>query len=290
VAAFGSFRDAICMSAVVFGRGITLTSKGSAIGIVHSDAFDVYPWFPTPQMDGRISVFTPAVGGIHVVDQLQPQSAPALGNRALAKRQIDEPLLRAILARWERCFAADEETVEDRRLFRALEMARAASRTPGGSDASEHDAGRAVALWVSAFEILAHDGHHVDFRRVMSLLSAVQWLSPKLKAQDRVVRKGVQTNLAGVIYDRLNTARNHFLHGNPVSAETLTLEKCQKHAHPFAPSLFRMALDAFLDLSFSEAVPTDSQGLGHFIAARMEFAQTQRISEDAILLADEPAR
>jgi hypothetical protein len=141
VAAFGSFRDAICMSAVAFGRGITLTSKSSAIGIVHSDAFDVYPWFPTPQMDGGIGVFTPAVGGTDVVDQLQPQSAPALGNRALAARQIDEPLLRAILARWEHCFAAGKEaagkeTVENRRLFRALEMARAASRTPGGSDAS----------------------------------------------------------------------------------------------------------------------------------------------------------
>jgi hypothetical protein len=289
VAAFGSFRDAICMSAVVFGRGMTLTSKRSAIGIVHSDAFDVYPWFPTPRMDGRISVFTPAVGGIHVVDQLQPQSAPALGNRALAMRQIDEPLLRAVLARWERCFATGEETAEDRRLFRALEMARAASRIPGGSDATEHDAGRSIALWVSAFEIVAHNGRHADFQRVLSLLSRVQWLSPKLKAQDRVVRKGLQTNLAGVIYDRLNTARNHFLHGNPVSAETLTLEKCQKHAHLFAPSLFRMALTAFLDLRFSEEVPTDAQGLGRHIAARMEFTQAQRISEDALLLADEPA-
>jgi hypothetical protein len=158
---------------------------------------------------------------------------------------------------------------------------------PGGSDATEHDAGRAVALWVSAFEIVAHNGRHADFQRVLSLLSRVQWLSPKLKAQDRVVRKGLQTNLAGVIYDRLNTARNHFLHGNPVSAETLTLEKCQKHAHLFAPSLFRMALTAFLDLRFSEEVPTDAQGLGRHIAARMEFTQAQRISEDAILLADE---
>ena len=52
-AAFGGFRDAVCMSAVIFGQGMTLSSKTSPMGIVHSDAFDVYPWFPTPQMDGR---------------------------------------------------------------------------------------------------------------------------------------------------------------------------------------------------------------------------------------------
>jgi hypothetical protein len=46
---------------------------------------------------------------------------------------------------------AGEESVEDPRLFRALDMARAAAKTPGGIDASEHDAGRAIALWVSAF-------------------------------------------------------------------------------------------------------------------------------------------
>jgi hypothetical protein len=61
--AFGGFRDAVCMSAIIFGQGMTLSSKTSPIGIVHSDAFDVYPWFPTPQMDGRISVVTPALAG-----------------------------------------------------------------------------------------------------------------------------------------------------------------------------------------------------------------------------------
>jgi hypothetical protein len=151
--------------------------------------------------------------------------------------QIDRPLLEASVARWERCFANGNESTEDRRLFRALEMARAASKTPGGADASEHDAGRVSALWVSAFEILAHDGHRSDFRRVLSLLNDVKWLSQKLEIKDRTVGKDKQisTNLAGAVYDRLYTARNHFLHGNPVTAQTLMLEKCRKHVHLFAP-------------------------------------------------------
>jgi hypothetical protein len=67
-----------------------------------------------------------------------------------------------------------EQFIEGRRLFRALEMARAASKMPGGSDATEYNVGRAVALWVSGFEILAHDGHRADFERVLSLLGSVQ--------------------------------------------------------------------------------------------------------------------
>ena len=115
---------------------------------------------------------------------------------------------------------------------------------PGGSDATEYDVGRAVALWVSAFEILAHDGNRADFPRVLSLLGRVQWLKPSLKVQDRQVkiRKGapIQTNLAGVIYERLYRARNDFLHGNPITDKTLRVEKCRKHVHWFAASLFRL--------------------------------------------------
>lgn len=176
VTALGGFRDAVCVSAIVAGQGI-----------IHSDAFDVYPWFPNPRLEGRISAITPALVGMHHVEQLRPQAAPALGRRSLSPSQIDQPLLGAILARWKCCFVDGENSIENRRLFRALEMARAASKMPGGSDATEYDAGRAVALWVSAFEILAHDGNRADFGRVLSLLGRVQWLSPKLNAQDRQV-------------------------------------------------------------------------------------------------------
>jgi hypothetical protein len=44
VTALGGFRDAVCVSAIVAGQGI-----------IHSDAFDVYPWFPDPRHEGRIA-------------------------------------------------------------------------------------------------------------------------------------------------------------------------------------------------------------------------------------------
>ena len=197
---------------------------------------------------------------------------------------MDHPLLEAILARWRHCFA--NETINDRdlRLFRSLEMARAASKVPGGADANIYDAGRAVALWVSAFEILVRDEDHASPKRVLSLLSRVQWL--KLKGQDRKVALGkkkqkVQTNVAGEVYAHLNSVRNDFLHGNPVTDETLKLKKSGRGVLWFAAPLFRLALTAFLDLRFSETLPDteDANEQGRYIARRMAFHSAQRDCE-----------
>jgi hypothetical protein len=63
VAALGSFRDAICISAIVSAHARTLLWK-SSVGILFADAFDVYPWFPRPDDEKRLSAFTPAVAAI----------------------------------------------------------------------------------------------------------------------------------------------------------------------------------------------------------------------------------
>jgi hypothetical protein len=182
VTAFGAFRDAVSVSAVSAGYGLMMKFR-TGRGILYSEAFDVYPWFPTPDLDGSLTTLTPAMGGVHDVDACHPQSAPALGNTFLEASEIDEPLWQALVARWEECFERGAETAKDRRLFRALEMARAGSKAPGGRDANEHHAGRMVALWVSAFEILAHDGKRADLERVLSLLGKVEWKRPALEAK-----------------------------------------------------------------------------------------------------------
>jgi hypothetical protein len=290
VTAFGGFRDAVCMSAVIAGQTRT-TIYGRPRGILHSNAFDVYPWFPSLEFDGRITALTPALYAFHMVDELRPQSKPALGNRFLNNGDFDRPLLDSLMERWEKCFATGEQSIQDRRLFRALDMARAASRIPGGSDASEHDAGRAVALWVSAFEIMAHDETRSDFGRVIKLLSEVEWSRNELKEQDREVKirdRFVPTNLAGEVYARLNKVRNDFLHGNQVDHETLKLEKCQKSVLSFAAPLFRLALTAYLGLRWPTEIPSANEAalFGEFVGKRMEFRGPQRDCEAAILCAD----
>jgi hypothetical protein len=42
--------------------------------IIHSDAFDVYPWFVG--LHDHLGAVTPAMVGIHNVEKLQAQSAP----------------------------------------------------------------------------------------------------------------------------------------------------------------------------------------------------------------------
>jgi hypothetical protein len=102
-------------------------------------------------------------------------------------------------------------------------------------------------------------------------------------------KRKVQTNLAGALYERLNRVRNDFLHGEPVTVETLILEKPQKPVHWFAASLFRLALTAFLNLGFEKPPATaDEKDLGEHIARGMFFHSPQRLAEKAILIADEP--
>ena len=288
VPAFGGLRDAVCVSAILFGRSLTSQPQG----IPYSDSFDVYPWFPSPQHPNHIMASTSALRELRNIERLVPQCAPALAERLLTIGNLDDVLLRALLTRWEDCFATGNDTIENRRLFRSLEMARAASRMPGGTDATFYGEGRAVALWVSAFEILAHDGRHVDFKQVLSLLGRVQWLRQPLTVRDRAVvhrKQSVQTNFAGVIYERLYRARCDFLHGNAVTAATLRLENSQRPVEGFAAPLFRLALTAALNLRFSETLldAANDEDRGRHIAKQLAFTRPQRLAEDAILMADE---
>ena len=98
-------------------------------------------------------------------------------------------------------------------------------------------------------------------------------------------RKLIRTNLAGFIYERLYNARNAFLHGNPVTIETLKLEKSGGQVQWFAAPLFRLALTAFLDLRFSETLAKtadDHDWERHEVRGRI-FRLAQRRSEDAML-------
>src|ERR1700678_4464008 len=63
------------------------------------------------------------------------------------------------------------------------------------------------------------------------MLSRVDWCSKKMKMADRTVchkKKAIQTNVAGGVYKVLYDARNRFLHGEPVTRETLRVPPCNK--------------------------------------------------------------
>lgn len=295
VAALGGFRDAICLSAIVNSHAKTLKWK-RPVGVRFSDSFDVYPWTLGKDRKQRVYAITPGIMGTHDLLQLKAKPAPALPNRHLREDDLDRPLLDRLLDRWADYKISGNDTAENRKLFRALDMARSASRMPGGSDASFYDAGRAVSLWVSAFEILAHDGK-ADLPRVLALLGKVEWKRPKLQTKDKVVSHGrgknrveIPTNVVGATYKALYAVRNKFLHGEPVEAATLTLPD-GRHVLNFAAPMFRLALTAFLDLKFEKPMPNmheQPKEFGKYCAENWAFCGPQDLTEDAMLLANEP--
>src|SRR5690606_34372540 len=114
------------------------------------------------------------------------------------------------------------------------------------------DYGRQCALWVSAFEILAH--HYAgrgraDFSAVKELLEARPFLSRKIRSRRyRITYRGRTENVAlpTKLYMLLYKARNDFLHGSAVTRSSLLLQWSGRFVGDFAPLVYRCALRNFL--------------------------------------------
>lgn len=154
--AIASFRDAVAIATVTYARALELNHpRGHRI--TFSNWFWLYPWM-LDRNDEHLIASTPAMHALHDASRFRGQSAPELSPMTLSSQDLDEPLLEALLARWRRRYAARRPSWPDRALFRSLNMAQQAAQTPAGIDTTFYDVGRMIALWVSAFEILAHPG------------------------------------------------------------------------------------------------------------------------------------
>ena len=127
-----------------------------------------------------------------------------------------------------------------------------------------YDIGRLVSLWVSAFEILAHPGGpkgRVDCDRVFDLIEKTRWELPEMAERIYATRgktEVVDRPLASWLYRALYDCRNNFLHGNPVEPDGLRLPDSTRTVIEVAAPLYRLALTAFLPLTFDRDMPADS--------------------------------
>lgn len=298
IEAMSAFRDAICVSSLTRSHSYFLL-RGQNLENYYSDAFDFYPWHLAKNWDDgehiRIVADTPAMLGLHRLEQLKPQGAPAVSRRSFGVSDCDEPLMGALLQAWNRRFPSDDQEAKDRRLFRSLDMARSAMRMPGGPDTSIHHVGRAISLWVSAFEILAHDGES-SAKKVVHLLSRAKLHSDRLAKPEHAVRLGRENTtvgLCGALYVKLNRARNHFSHGNDLPDDALHFVEGGSNILNYCAPLYRIALTAYLSLEFRDPMPdmhTDPEGAGAWIAERMSFQGPQKTVEQALLTATEKAK
>jgi len=135
--------------------------------------------------------------------------------------QVDWPVLALLLNAWEVHYLRGQRRHQYRALFRALEVAMHALELPAYNLSSMYDFGLSLSIWVSAFEVLLHPGSggKVDEFRVLSCLQGLKCVTPKLNHKRYVVavrgpsRRGTWVER---IYHQLYSARNAYLHGNPI--------------------------------------------------------------------------
>ena len=296
IEALAGFRDAISMSVVAYSRASELEMPhGHRIN--YSDYFWLYPWMVDRRGDYLVAN-TPAMLAIHDIDKFRGQSSPEIARCELRPSALDQPLLAALLKHWHKRFAVSRSGGwRERALFRSLNMANRAAAVPAGLDTTYYDVGRLIALWVSAFEILAHPGDKKsDLAAVYRLLEDVEWLSKlcgyrRYKAHEnrstskRRAASDSRRILACWLYGRLYQARNSFIHGNRIKSADLSIRGTDWGLFRYAAPLYRLALTGFLPLTWREPIPSldNPEAFATAIVENHDFDRYQRSYEDALL-------
>jgi hypothetical protein len=289
ITALASFRDLIAIATVTYNRALELLHpRGHRV--LFGEAFAIYPWMIDKNYEDVIGS-TPAILGTHEVAKLKGQSSPALFRASLDAVDLDQPLLANLLDRWQRRYGTGQPQWGEIALFRSLNMAYHASLLPAATDTTFYDVGRLVSLWVSAFEILVHPGGNGQANRdkVFELLEKTPW---ELRATaNRIYETGGKTKvnrtLASWLYQTLYECRNNFLHGNPVERAALLLITSNRSVFEYAAPLYRLALTAFLPLTYAAPRPplSAARAFGAYVAKHNEFMDQRRVAEEAILTA-----
>jgi hypothetical protein len=253
-----SFRNAVALSFVLRGRAAG--AKGSVGDApTWTDTFDFHPL--QVSRSGRPVVQSPAL--LDLIRTEKPANfspSPHTGVHTARRLWCDGYLYPTLGSEWKRCYLSPaQDDAYGRALFRSLEIAYQASSLGGKTHHSMHDFGVQIALWVSAMEILA--GPKADAKRVVALLGNAT-LPPRFRKQrftSRVLgEERSDLNIYQFIYAALNRTRNDFLHGNPVTWESLKATAGDKTAAlpRLAGVLYRSALVSYLERSYPRQLET----------------------------------
>jgi hypothetical protein len=291
VEAVASFRDAVALSTIPYNRAWELRHPGGH-RIRFANAFWFYPWM-LDRFNEDLIASTPAMLGPHEVDAFKDQSSPEIPHHTLSRYDLDQPLLDALLRRWQKRYVASPPDWADRALFRSLNMANQAALMPAGSDTTFYDVGRSIALWVSAFEILGHPGiGKSGLAAVYGLLDQVKWQEKacalrRYKAYMPGRNAKNRRTLACWLYGEIYDVRNQFLHGNAITPERLIIKRAKRSLFLYTAPLYRMALTGFLPVARPASRPSfgEVQALAAYLAAEMEFYDYQDVIERGLLTA-----
>jgi hypothetical protein len=256
--AFVSFRNAIAMSVVLRGRASVVLDRGAPSG-TWSDTFDFHP----VQIGGmgRMIIQSPAlVSLVSETAKLHLTHSPYLQLEG-RRLWLDHYLFWALGQAWSRRFAPTPRADSfAQRAFRSLEAAYQACAVGAKNEASLHEYGTQIALWVSACEILAWpDQKRADLPAVIALLAGFQGGRATMRKRFSASYRGQRLRLTAPqrAYTRLYSARNDFLHGNPVSVNTMMTQNRRANVSlpRIAAIVYRTALASYLNKRYPIEVP-----------------------------------
>jgi hypothetical protein len=285
-----SFRDLLVASMVPYAQSRNIIYDNARNRVAYSSYFWVYPWMIDRNYE-HIIASTPAMLALHEAAKFKGQSSPELSPVTVRRADFDKPLLRELMRRWMARYTVDNPVWENIALFRSLNMANQASLIPAGADATIYDFGRIIGLWVAAFEILVHPGGsgRANLEKVFELLERVPWIDRRFgfrRFETGTSRKSMRRNLACWVYKQMYACRNDFLHGNPVEISDLMIPKSRRPINTVAPTLYRLGLTSFLDLSWKEQPPPDddAETIAEYCVKMWDFMAPQRDVEKALQL------
>jgi hypothetical protein len=285
--ALAAFRDALAVSVIPYAWARSLRFEQPS-KLCYSNWFSIYPWMIDKNYE-YVVMRNSALFGLHETKLLRAQTYPGLSQEIVRLNDVDKTLHKDLMSRWKRRFTTEPPEWDDVKLFRSLTMAMAAASLPSHGDFTPYDAGRLIALWVSAFEILAHPGAgKTGLVDVYKMLESAKWnlsdckdekyevLAPKHARKKRI--------LACWIYNKLYAARNDYLHGNPVIDDDLIVKESKRVLLNYAAVLYRMALTGVLDLHFKEPAPSesDTEAFDAYEGRHFQFRKYQTDMEAAL--------
>ncbi|WP_298844147.1 hypothetical protein [uncultured Roseobacter sp.] len=288
--AFLAFRNSIAVPLATYGRCLMLKNGSPHTHPMWTDSFDCYPWMLGKDLKNLV-ISSGALKGFHEVKKFNGQSSPQLPHRFLSNAGGIDLLSDRLLEIWSNTFVKKQQIKTHVPIFRSLEMAYEAGRVPFQYAQTDTDHGRLIALWISAFEILAHPGKgNVALKDVLRLLDGYEPAQPKrirskkYSVKLRNTRKSV--DLLEKTYRHLYGLRNDYLHGNPRSFASLVPRGFSINLLHAAPALYRICLFSKLAIKPPRIVSVDDTNeFAAAIFASSQFNQCRSIAENAVLAA-----
>jgi hypothetical protein len=252
-AAVIDFRNIVAMAALLRSRASVFASSRFDEP-VFSETFDLHP--AQVGRNGSVVIDSPGLlSSLGKSADLNFTGSPFV-IRAAGKVIVDERLFRGLAAAWTKYYA-EALRGDDRltSLFRALQLAFGALAVPNKNMGSAHDFGVLMSLWVSALEILVLPAGKSSRDRVSKLVKRDPQFSVATGLPEMDARNARLVAFLGGLCDVLYSARNDFIHGNPLSQEVFVpqVQSVKVNLLEVAPVVFRSALAAFLAEVLPEA-------------------------------------